>query len=1125
MQCSRCRADNRSGRRFCAACGAPLATACSACGFANEAEERFCGGCGRPLASAEPPSPRVRAPDTYTPSHLAEKILTAKGALEGERKQVTVLFADLKGSMELLADRDPEEAGKILDPVLERMMEAVHRYEGTVNQVMGDGIMALFGAPLAHEDHALRACYAALRMQESIRRYSEETRRRSGTPVSIRVGLNSGEVVVRSIGSDLRMDYSAVGQATHLAARMEQAALPGSIVITPTTFLLVQGYVDVRPLGPMPVKGVNGTIEVFEITGAGPVRRRLQALATRALSRFVGRDDELERLARTLEQAAQGHGQLVAVVGEPGVGKSRLFFEFTHGHRASWLVLESGAVSYGRSTPYLLVVDLLKTYFKIGDCDDQRQVREKITGKLITLDRNLERSLSAFHALFEVGVDDPAWHASDPRERRQRTLDAVKRLLLAESRIQPLLLIFEDLHWIDAESQLFLNVLVDSLPTARILMLVNYRHEYQHTWGHKTYYMQVRIDPLHKESSTELLQALLGPDPGLDPLRRLLIDRTEGNPFILEESVRALVETGALTGERSAYCLARAVEAPQIPATAQAIIAARIDRLTPEHKRLLQAASVIGKDVPLDLLHAIAGQDEGELGSGLRELQATEFLYETRLFPDAEYTFKHALTHEVTYGSLLQDRRRALHASIVDAIERLNAERLGEYVELLAHHAVKGEAWDKAVGYLREAGTKAFLRSATVDAVGYLTKGLEVLERLPECPGRDREELASLLTLGPALHALKGLGAPEAERVFVRARSLSERTGETVPAFQALWGQWMVSAGLRRITPARRIGIELLTLAERANDRSLLLEAHHAMWATSFWLGELGAAEHHIACGKNLYDRDQHRSLAFLYGGHDAGVCCRNFSVWTQWILGRPTKAAAEDQAGIALAEQLANPPSLAQAFTWSCALSYFERDASAAGQMARKLIDLSTERELPAWRVAGTIFEGWSRAEAGDRTAGIAQIREGLVAAKTTGTLMPIEPLYLMVHADACLKHRLTDEGLRAIDDALAMMVTSGQETWQSNLRRLRGELLLLQGSASHEEAERSFRHALEIACQRREQAWELRAAASLGRLLGLRGRRDEAREILTDVFGRFTEGFETINLTEARALLAQLS
>jgi adenylate cyclase len=443
----------------------------------------------------------------------------------------------------------------------------------------------------------------------------------------------------------------------------------------------------------------------------------------------------------------------------------------------------------------------------------------------------------------------------------------------------------------------------------------------------------------------------------------------------------------------------------------------------------------------------------------------------------------------------------------------------------LAHHAVNGEVWDKAARYLREAGTKAFLRSANADAVDYLTKGLEALEKLPESSGRDREELASLLTLGPALHALKGLGAPEAEHVFARARKLSERTGETVPTFQALWGQWMVSAGLRRIAPARRIGSELLALAERADDRSLLLQAHHAMWATSFWLGEFGAAEQHIASGMRLYDRDQHRSLAFLYGGHDAGVCCRQFSIWTQWTLGRSIKAAMEGRAAIFLAEQLAHPPSLAQAFTWSCALSYFERDAPAAGQMARRLIDLSTERDLPPWRVAGTIFEGWSRAEAGDTMAGIAQIREGLVAAKATGTLMPIEPLYLMVHADACLKHNLTEEGLRAVDEALALMEAGGQRTWQSNLRRLRGELLLLQGCETHEEIERSFRHALEIAREQRAQAWELRAAASLGRLLGLQGRRDEGRETLANVFGNFTEGFETANLADAKALLAQLS
>jgi adenylate cyclase len=624
---------------------------------------------------------------------------------------------------------------------------------------------------------------------------------------------------------------------------------------------------------------------------------------------------------------------------------------------------------------------------------------------------------------------------------------------------------------------------------------------------------------LPAESAEALLQALLGADSVLDPIRRLLIARTEGNPFFLEESVRALVETGALVGERGAYRLARAVQTLQIPATAQAILAARIDRLSPADKRLLQAASVIGKDVPFALLQAVADEEEDTLR------RALEFLYETRLFPDVEYTFKHALTHEVTYGTLLQDRRRALHARIVAAIEQLYADRLGEQMELLSHHAVRGEAWERAVVYLREAGAKAFRRSANADAVSYFTKGLEIVERLPEGADRDRHELALLLGLGPAIQALNGLGAAEAERVFSRARELSERVGETGTAFQALWGQWMVSAGRGQVVPARRIGGELLTVAGRANDRSLLLQAHHAMWATSFWLGELTVAEHHLESGISLYDVEQHRSHAFLYGGHDPGVCCRYLSAWTNWLFGRPVQAVAASEMSIALAEQIAHPPTIAIALTWACALRYFERNARESGYVARRLIRLATERDLSPWRVAGTIFDGWSRAEAGEGMAGIAQIREGLLAAKTTGTLMPLEPLYMLVLTDACRKFGQVEEGLGATDEALRIMAEMGERIWLSEFHRLKGELLLMRAPSDHAAAEGSFREALAIARGQGAHVWQLRAATSLGRLLGQRGLRDEARQILGDVSGRFTEGLDTADLVDATALLVELS
>src|SRR6516165_2186704 len=685
------------------------------------------------LASTPPPTTApVQAPLTYTPPYLAEKILTSRSALEGERKQVTVLFADLKGSTELIRDLDPEAAQRLLDPALQYMMDAVHRYEGTVNQVLGDGIMALFGAPVAHEDHAVRACYAALAMQAALRRYAEEVRRSHGLVVQARVGLNSGEVVVRAIGNDLHMDYSAVGQATHLAARMEQLATPGSIMLTATTLQLVEGFVEVHALGPVPVKGLANPVEVFELVGATPLRRRLQATATRGLTRFVGRQQELAALQQGLEQAGAGHGQAVALVGEPGVGKSRTVYEFIHSHLTSgWLVLESASVSYGKATPYFPVIDLLKRYSRVEEHDDTRTIRAKVTGQVVTLAPTLQDTLPALLSLLDVLPDDSPFLTLDPPQRRQRTLDALKRVLLRESQEQPLLLVFEDLHWIDSETQALLSSLVESLPTAQLLLLVNYRPEYQHGWGSKTYYTQLRLDPLPPVSADELLHALLGEDASLTPVTQLLITRTEGNPFFLEESVRTLAETGVLVGESGAYRLGQALPTIQVPATVQAVLAARIDRVPPEEKRLLQTAAVIGTAVPLPLCQAIADVPEEALHRGLAHLQAAEFLYETHLFPEREFTFKHALTHEVAYGGLLQERRRALHARIVEAFETLAGDRGTEQVERLAHHALRGEVWTKAVAYCQQVGEKAMARSAHREAVGAFEQALEALQHLP----------------------------------------------------------------------------------------------------------------------------------------------------------------------------------------------------------------------------------------------------------------------------------------------------------------------------------------------------------------------------------------------------------
>ena len=869
--------------------------------------------------AAPPASPQEHEPLAYTPPHLAEKILTARSDLEGERKQVTVLFADLKGSLELIADRDPEEARQILDPVLEHLMAAVHRYEGTVNQVMGDGIMALFGAPVAHEDHAVRACYAALAIQAAMRRYGEEVRRTHGLAVQSRVGLNSGDVVVRAISNDLHMDYSAIGQTTHLAARMEQLATPGSILLTATTLRLVEGLVQVHALGPIPVKGLAEPVEVFELVGASTVRRRLQASAARGLTRFVGRQHELESLHQALERVGAGHGQVVAAVGEAGVGKSRLVYEFVHSHRTQgWLVLESASVSYGKATPYFPVLDLLKRYAHVEEHDNTRTIRAKVTGQVLTLDETLQDTVPALLSLLDALPEDSPFLRLDPSQRRQRTLEALKRVLLRESQGQPLLLVFEDLHWIDAETQALLDSLVESLPTARLLLLVNYRPEYQHGWGSKTYYTQLRLDPLPPASADEFLQALLGDDPSLEPLKRLLIERTEGNPFFLEESVRTLVETGVLVGERGAYRLTQAIPTIQVPATVQAVLAARIDRLPPEEKRLLQTAAVIGTEVPFSLLRAIAELPEEALHRGLAHLQAAEFLYETHLFPEPEYTFKHALTHEVAYASLLITRRQALHAAAGQALETLYAQRLEDAYERLAYHYARTDNVAKAVAYLTRVAEKAARHSAHVEAISHLTQALELLQRLPATPERNQQELTLHIALGASLIATKGYAAPEVEQTYARARQLCQHLEDPQQLFPVLRGLWNYYHVRAELQTAHALGEQLLTLAQQAQDPAMLVAAHRALGATLFYLGAVASAHTHLAQGMALYDSQQHRAAAFLYG-EDAGVVCRSRAAWTLWYLGYPDQGLARSDEAVTLAQQSAHPFSLGFALSWCC--------------------------------------------------------------------------------------------------------------------------------------------------------------------------------------------------------------
>ncbi|PYM52063.1 MAG: hypothetical protein DME16_02290 [Candidatus Rokuibacteriota bacterium] len=1105
MICPRCQAQNRDGVRFCEHCGASFAETCPKCAAVVAPGAAFCGACG--VAFNVAPAERFSSPGSYTPPHLAERILTSRAALEGERKQVTVLFADLKGSMELLADRDPEDARHILDRVLEQMMEAVHRYEGTVNQVLGDGIMALFGAPLAHEDHAVRACYTALRMQESVQRYSEALRHSRGIEVRIRVGMNSGEVVVRSIGSDLHMDYTAVGRTTQLAARMEQLASPDTIRLTAETVRLVEGYVEVKPLGPIPVKGLAEPVQAFEIIDATSAQTSLRARAQGGLTRFVGRETELGQLRRVLEAAQAGRGQLVAVVGEAGVGKSRLLYEFTRvASPRDWLTLETSSVSYGRATPYLPVIDLLKVYFRIEARDDARTIRERVTGKLLALDRGLESAVAPLLALLDALGEDAQWRVLDPSQRRRLILDAVKRLLLRESRAQPLLLVFDDLHWVDSESQALLDGLVESLPTARMLLLAGYRPEYQHAWGNRTYYTQLRIDPLAGAGAEAVLSALLGDDAGLHSLKRLLIERTEGNPFFLEESVRTLAETGDLAGERGGYHLVRDLRTIQVPVTIQAVLAARIDRLPPAEKRLLQSAAVVGKDVPYAVLQAIADVDEPALRRQLANLQAAEFLYETHLLPDLEYAFKHALTHEVAYGGLLQDRRRELHGRIVETLERLHGGRSTEQVELLAHHALRGEAWAQAVRYLRRAGARAASRSAHRQAVAYFEQALNIIPHLPEDGATLEQAVDVRFDLRNSLHPV-GDFAPILGYLS-EAEKLAQRLGDQrrlAWVFSFMCQYFRLIGDLDRAVESGR---SALAIAEALEDIPLWIAVGTHLGPAYGATGDFVGASELLTKVVDALREDPAREDMASAGR--LSVFSRIYLVYELAERGEFREGIGCGEEGIRLAVTADHQYSLAFAYCGVGTLFLVKSDLVAAIRLLERGLQICRSLNLPLMLPLLASPLGYAYALSGRCPEGIPLLEEAVTQGLSIGRLGEHSILVARLGEGYLLTGRAADAA-RTAREALALARERKERGREAYALRLAALVASHQPVPDVERAAEAYEQARALAEELGMRPLVAQCHLGLGRLYGQARRREEAERHLA----RAIESFRSLEMS----------
>jgi class 3 adenylate cyclase len=842
MKCEKCGAENPAGKRFCGDCGVALVNRCAQCGADNPAEKKYCGDCGAALGGDKPAAAPVRRP--IAPKHLADRILTSRAALEGERKQVTVLFADVKGSMDLAEQMDPEDFSQIMNRFFQILSDGVERFEGFVDKFTGDGVMALFGAPIAHEDHARRACYAALQMLDGLRGYANELRLRRGLNFSARLGLNSGEVIVGKIGDDLHMDYTAQGHTVGLASRMEQIAEPGKVYLTSHTAAQVQGYFALADLGEMEIKGVHGAMHVYELQGLGQMRTRLDVSRSRGFSRFVGRGDEMQVLEAALTRAREGNAQIVGIVGEAGVGKSRLCFEFLERCRARGLMTyETTGVAHGKAVPFLPMLRLFRAFFGITEQDSDATARERIAGRMLLLDERLRESLPL---LFDfMGVPDPNNPPPriDPDARQRQMFDIVRRVVQARGQKETTVTLLEDLHWFDAGSAEFLEPLIEASVGTRAVMLLNFRPEYQAPWMGRSYYHQLPLAPLGPEAIRELVDALLGNDPSTAGLAEAIHARTGGNPFFTEEVVLNLVESGKLQGARGVYRLVTPIEKLEVPSSVQALLAARIDRLAEREKDVLQTAAVIGREFDEPTLAAVVEQAAPQLREALQALKDNEFVYEQALYPVAEYIFKHPLTQEVALASQLQERRRRLHAAVARVIEAAHADDLDATAALLAHHWEEAADLAQAARWHRRAAEWAGFKDITA-ALYHWGRVREFARQLGDAAE------SSALTVLACTQALilggwrMGASATEWAAVFDEGCAAAERN-QDLAALATLNATYSAARGLNQgiANDYVHYAAEAAKVADRTGDPALRCGTRGYLCIAHMFAGQMRESE------------------------------------------------------------------------------------------------------------------------------------------------------------------------------------------------------------------------------------------------------------------------------------------
>ena len=1032
---------------------------------------------------------------------------------DAERRQLTVMFCDLVGSTELSTTLDPEDLREVIGAYHRCVAQTVGRFAGFVAKYMGDGVLVYFGYPQAHEYDAERAVRAGLALIEGI------SEMRTPEPLRVRVGLATGLVVVGDlIGTGAAQEQAVVGETPNLAARLQSVAEPGWLLIDANTRRLVGDLFEFQDLGAVEAKGFSGAVLAWQVLRQSRVEDRFEALRASSLTALVGREEELEFLLRRWARAKESHGQVVLVSGEPGIGKSRIAAVLADRLRdePSRRLRYFCSSHYENTALYPVTAQLESAAgFARQDPPATRLRKFKI---LLAQSAAIDEETALIGELLSLSfADNGATAQLTPQQKKEKTLEALVRQVEALSRDRPVLMVWEDVHWIDPTSRELLDLTIARLRNLRVLLVMTFRPEFNPPWIGQAHVGLLALNRLDTQDGIVLVERVAG-KPLPSAVVAQITARADGIPLFVEELTRALIETGSLQDEGIGY------EPDQpallaIPPSLHASLLARLDQLGPNAKEAAQAGGAIGREFSYPLLIAAASGSEAAVRDGLDRLVRAGLVFQRGVPPAAEYQFKHALVQDTAYGTLLRSTRQKLHLRIAAALRDQSPGTVERAPEVLAHHLALAGHLDSAAAHWLEAGRRAAARSANLEAVAHLTRGIEALSSVADTAERAHQELALQLALGPALMTTRGFNAPEPERAYQTARQLSERLGDDRARFASIWGLWLVSGSSGRPAFRRELADELFRVAERIGDGGLLLEAHHAGWATDMSAAHHISAREHVLDGLALYDREEHRSHALVYGGHDPAVCGKGHGAIMLWLLGYPDQAALEARDVVVFAETIGHVPSVGHALWWAAMVHQLRGDAAPVLDHSKRLLTLGTEHALRQYQVIGSITHGWAFTHLSDVEEGLSELRQAVIS--YTGTQ---RAYFGAILAETELHAGDFDRATAALNDAAAIANRLDETWWRAGMLCVEGDILITRSADQGRAAEERYREAIAIAQDQRSKSLELRASTRLARLWHEQDRRAEARDLLAPVYGWFSEGFDTPDLKEAKALLDAL-